>query len=171
MLGFTARVITFYSSSTVKTIRLSHACRLIRQTHGENFSAVNEPLGKQWAFATKKRVSSTSSPTHLPSPPVSLRGGFSQPARGVVLGSVPSRAGMGMLRSPSHLYQDHLGSAHCWLQPNNAEQDETPPLWSFPANVKGHTGSQTGKGAVQGQEGFTVGAWKNPNGGYHTPST
>lgn len=76
---------------------------------------------------------------------------------------------MGMLRSPSHLYQDHLGSARCWLQPNNAEQDETPPIWGFPANAKGHMGSQTGKGAMQGQEGFTVGAWKSPNGGYQLP--
>lgn len=86
-------------------------------------------------------------------------------------GLCPAELGWGCSGPQATCTRTTSGSAHCWLQPNNAEQDETPPLWSFPANVKGHTGSQTGKGAVQGQEGFTVGAWKNPNGGYHTPST
>lgn len=96
MCSFTAVVIIFYSSSTVKTIRLSQACRLIRQMHGGNFSTTCETLGKQLAFVTEKPVSSTSVPACLPSPPMSLRHSLSRPLQGVVLGQ------MVMLRSPRH---------------------------------------------------------------------
>jgi len=103
MLSFTAPIITPYSSSTDKTTRLSHACRLIRQTCGDNFSTTYETLGKELAFVSEKRVSPPSTPKYLPNAPVSLWHRLSQPAQGVLLGSVPRRSGMVMLRSPRHL--------------------------------------------------------------------
>lgn len=101
--GFTATVVTFYSFSTVKTIQLSHACRLIREMHGDNFSTTYKTLGKELAFVTEKHVSFTSIPMYLPSPPVSLWHSLSQPAQGVWLRSVPGRAGTVVFQSPHHL--------------------------------------------------------------------